>query len=96
MTALLADLFVSLGLTFALSRLLLRMTQRWFNSVVRLVAVHIVSLVLCVVAATWFFEGGAGRTISVVVVFAPGELAWLLIDAFRLVHRREKEQPREP
>jgi hypothetical protein len=95
MTGFLTDLLVSLALTFALSRLFLRMTQRWSDSVLRLAAVHIVSLVLCVVAATWFFEGAARRTISAVVVFAPGELAWLLIDAFRLIHRREREQSRE-
>jgi hypothetical protein len=57
MTGFLTDLLVSLALTFALSRLFLRMTQRWSDSVLRLAAVHIVSLVLCVVAATWFFEG---------------------------------------
>jgi hypothetical protein len=89
MTDFLADLVLSILATFAVSRLLLWMTRRWSQSFVRLIAVHCAALILCVAAGIWGFAGSdtLRPVIAFAILFAPGELAWLLVDLFRLALR---------
>ena len=91
MTGILVDIVIALLPTFIVSRLLLWPTRRWSDSTVRLIAVHTLSFALCVVGVNWLPVADLPhRSIAPFVVFAPGQLAWLLIDAFRLVRRRRE------
>jgi hypothetical protein len=83
----LTDFVVSVAPTFLVSRLLLWITSRWSDSLVRLIAVHVVSLVLCVAGASLVVIGSV-KPMNAFALFATGELAWLLVDLFRLVLRR--------
>ena len=92
MTAFLTDFLISIVPTFVVSRLLVWITKRWSHSLVRLAVVHCGALALCVPAGTWIFVGNATEAALVAVaLFVPGQLAWFLIDAFRLVLRRRRE-----
>jgi hypothetical protein len=60
-------------------------SRRWPRTVVRLVA----ALALCVVAGLLVFNGQpSARLAAALALFTPGQLAWLLVDAFRLVRQR--------
>jgi hypothetical protein len=89
MIGFLTDFVISVTPTFLVSRLLLWITGRWSNSLVRLIAVHVVSLVLCVAAASLVVIGSV-KPMNAFTLFATGELAWLLVDLFRLVLRRRQ------
>ena len=92
MTAFLTDFLISIVPTFLVSRLLLWITKRWSDSAVRLIVVHCVALGLCVVAGSWVFVGnGTVPVIAALALFAPGQWAWFLVDAFRLVLRKRRE-----
>jgi hypothetical protein len=92
MIAFLTDFLISIVPTFLVSRLLLWVTKRWSDSALRLIAVHCVALGLCVLVGSWVLVGdGAGPVIAALVLFAPGQLAWFLIDIFRLVFRGRQE-----
>jgi hypothetical protein len=87
----LSDFVLSIIPTFAVSRALLWLTTGLTDSLERLITVHSVSLVLCVVLGTWVFAGGiTSPSLDAVALFAPGQAAWLLVDLFRLVLRRRK------
>ena len=97
MTALLADFVITLLPTFVLSRLLLWATRFWSGSVVRLIVVHLASLALCASLALFLdavgwlaAEGVSGQPLAALALFAPGQLAWLLVDAFGLARRRRQ------
>jgi hypothetical protein len=89
MIGFLTDFVTSLTPTFLVSRLLLWITRRCSDSLVGLVAVHVVSVVLCVAAASLLVIDSV-KVMNVFGLFALGELAWLLVDAFRLVLRRRQ------
>jgi hypothetical protein len=97
MTALLADFVITLLPTFVVSRLLLWLTKTWSGSVVRLIVVHLASLVLCASLALFLEAGGwlavegvSGQPLAALALFTPGQLAWLLVDAFGLARRRRR------
>jgi hypothetical protein len=91
MIGFLADFLISIIPTFIVSRLFLWFTKRWTNSLVRLIALHIASLGLCVLAGIAVLSSSdTYRPVTAFALFAPGQLAWLLVDAFRLVRRRRE------
>src|SRR5262245_27780802 len=91
MQAFLGDFVISIVLTLVISRLLLRLTKGWTNSLVRLVVAHAVSLVLCVALGTWVLAGIADSpSLGALALFAPGQLAWLLVDLLRRVLRQRQ------
>jgi hypothetical protein len=90
MIGFLTDFLVSIIPTFIVSRLFLWATQ-WSNSVPRLVVVHVASLCVCVLVGTAVLAiSDTHKLLSALALFAPGQLAWLLVDAFRLIRRRRK------
>jgi hypothetical protein len=92
MTAFLTDFLISIVPTFVVSWLLVWTTKRWSDSLVRLVVVHCAALAQCVLAGSWVFVGsGDESAMAALALFAPGQLAWFLIDTFRLVLRRRRE-----
>jgi hypothetical protein len=91
MAAFLSDLVISAIPTFAVSRVLLWISKLWPNNTTRLVTVHAVSLGLCIGIGLLVFEGTVvSRLLAALALFAPGQLAWLLVDAFRMVLRRRR------
>ena len=89
MTPLLADVLISLLPTFVLSRLLLWLMMRWSGSVVRLVIVHAVSLMLCIAVVSRLTVTCLPiGPVAALAMFLPGQMAWLLVDAFPLVRRK--------
>jgi hypothetical protein len=92
MTAFLTDFVMSIVPTFLVSRLLLWITKRWSDSAVKLIVVHCAALGLCVLVGSWVLVGtGSEPVIAALALFAPGQLAWFLIDTFRLVLRGRQE-----
>jgi len=91
MQAFVSDFIVSIVPTFVVSRVLLWITAQWFISLVRLVAVHATSLAVCVASGAFAFEGiYSSPPVGAFALFAPGQLAWFLIDLFRLVLQRRR------
>jgi hypothetical protein len=91
MQGFLSDFIISIVPTFVVSRVLLWITSRWFNSLVRLVAVHAASLTVCVAFGAFLFEGiNSSPPVGALALFAPGQLAWFLIDLFRVVLKRRE------
>jgi hypothetical protein len=91
MLAFLSDLVISIVVTLVISRLLLWITKGWTDSLVRLVVAHAASLVLCVVLGTWVLAGIADSpSDGALALFAPGQLAWLLVDLLRRVLRQRQ------
>ena len=86
-----ADVVLSLLPTFVSSRVLLWLTRAWSESVVRLLAVHLASLGLCLLALRLLaFEAMPGWWTAALALLVPGQLMWLLVDAFVLVRRRRQ------
>jgi hypothetical protein len=93
MQSFLIDFIISIVPTFVVSRALLWFTKIWSDTLKRLVTVHVVSLVLCVVLVTWFSAGVIDSpSAEAVALFTPGQAAWLLVDLFRLVLRRRSAE----
>jgi hypothetical protein len=91
MQAFVSDFIISIVPTLVVSRVLLWITKGWTNSFVRLVVVHAASLVLCVGLGTWVFAGSpTSAFLGAFALFAPGQLAWLLVDLFRLTLQRRR------
>jgi hypothetical protein len=91
MQAFMSGFIISIVPTFVVSRVLLWITTQWFNSFVRLVAVHVASLAVCVASGAFAFEGiNSSSPIGAFALFGPGQLAWFLIDLFRVVLKRRK------
>jgi hypothetical protein len=91
MIAFAADVVLSLLPTFVCSRALLWLTRAWSESVMRLLAVHLTSLGLCVLATGLLtVEAMPGRWTAGLALVVPGQLLWLVVDAFWLVRRRRQ------
>jgi hypothetical protein len=91
MFAFLPDVVLSLLPTFVCGRGLLWLTRAWSESVGRLFAVHLASFGLCLLAVgSLTVEVIAGRWTAALALLLPGQLIWLLVDAFRLVRRRRR------
>jgi hypothetical protein len=91
MAAFISDLVISIVPTFVVSRVLLLAGRRWYSSALRLLVVHALSLGLCIWAGFLVFEGHpSSRLTAALALFAPSQLAWLLVDAFRLVRQKRK------
>ena len=92
MQAFLSDLAISLVSTLVISRVLLWITRGWTNSLARLITAHAASLVLCVVLGTWVLARLAvdAPFLSALALFAPGQLAWLLVDLLRVAVKRRR------
>jgi hypothetical protein len=91
MQAFLSDFVISLASTLVVSRVQLWITKGWTNSIVRLVVVHAASLVLCVALGTWVLAGAADSpSLGALALFAPAQLAWLLVDLLRRVLRQRQ------
>jgi len=87
MQAFLSDFLISIVPTFMVSRVLLWFTKGLTHGFERLVVVNAASLGLCVLFGVWVL---AGRFLAALALFAPGQLAWLLVDLFRLVLQRRR------
>jgi len=91
MQTFLSNFVISIVLTLVISRLLLWITKGWTNSLGRLVVVHAASLALCVALGTWVLEDIADSpSLDALALFAPGQLAWLLVDLLRRVLRQRQ------
>jgi hypothetical protein len=91
MQAFISDFIISIVPTFVVSRVLLWITTQWSNGLVRLAAVHGTSLAVCVAAGAFAFEGiNSSPLVGAIALFAPGQLAWFLIDLFRFVLQRRR------
>jgi hypothetical protein len=91
MQAFVSDFIISIVSTFVVSRVLLWITSQWPNSLGRLAAVHATSLAVCVAAGAFAFDGiNSSPSVGAFALFAPGQLAWFLIDLFRLVLQRRR------
>jgi hypothetical protein len=75
MQAFVSDFIISIVSTFVVSRVLLWITTQWFISLVRLVAVHAMSLAVCVASAAFAFEGiYSSPPVGAFALFAPSQL----------------------
>ena len=91
MQAFVSDFIISIVPTLVVSRILLLITNRWPDRLRRLVVVHVASLALCVALGASVLEGIASSPLlGALALFAPGQLAWLLVDLFRLVLQRRR------
>ena len=91
MQAFVSDFIISILPTFVVSRVLLWITAQWSNSLMRLAAVHATSLAVCVAAGAFAFQGiNSSPPVGAIALFAPGQLAWFLIDLFRIVLQRRR------
>jgi hypothetical protein len=100
-----ADFLVSIVPTYIVSRLLPWCSKQWTDALLRLVLDHALSLALCTGVGAIVMAGDHLEPLEAsLALFAPGQLAWPLIDVFRLVIRqrragrmgsdRERREPR--